>query len=104
MRSENLVAAGVALRRNRNKDKARTSCGSHLRSACKSLENAGHGYIGCQNSESHGSYHREREHYGYKKRVHVQSTLKSEYEMPLLHNPSSGFYNLPALTLPAINN
>jgi hypothetical protein len=46
-----------------------------LRRAPKSLKNAGDNQISCQNAEGHGSYHREREHYRYKKRVQVQSIL-----------------------------
>jgi len=66
----------------------------------KGLKNAGDDQISCQNAECHGSQHREREHYGYKKRVHIPSltnrglSLKAQYEMPYSPIPSMRFFTI----------
>ena len=64
------VAAGGLLRRNKQEPRWPSRMRG-LRRTAKGLKNAGDDQISCQNAECHGSYHREGEHYRYKKCVHV---------------------------------
>jgi hypothetical protein len=99
-----LIAAGMVLRGHENQ--TRTRCArAHLRCSPASLKNANHSAIGSEYANPDGKNHREAEDQRHEERNHDQSPLLNcSSQMLPAQLPSSGFFNLPSLTLSGIDD